>query len=128
MPKREEEADGQRPLAVPDQLAGRVVDRGDVVGVERVPHPEGVGEHSGAHAKRLPRADLGVPADHGQCQQTTADDVQANHRDGHRAYPVPLGRRECGPDGGQASAPVCHGDTLGYLQITCKNAAEAGAN
>ena len=31
------------PLAVGHQLAGGVVDRGDVVGVERVPHAQGVG-------------------------------------------------------------------------------------
>jgi hypothetical protein len=37
VPEREEEPDAQRPLAFRHQLASGVVDRGDVVGVERVP-------------------------------------------------------------------------------------------
>ena len=40
MPEREPEAGGQRPRALADQLAGRVVDHGDVVGVERMPHTQ----------------------------------------------------------------------------------------
>jgi hypothetical protein len=49
----EEEADAQRPLALVHQLAGGVVDGGDVVGVEGVPHAEGVGEHRDADAEAL---------------------------------------------------------------------------
>ena len=42
--EREEEADAERPLALLEQLPRRVVDRGDVVGVEGVAQAEGVGE------------------------------------------------------------------------------------
>ena len=58
----EEEPDGQRPLALGDQLAGGVVDRGDVVGVEGVPHAEGVGQRAGADAEDRRLADVVVPA------------------------------------------------------------------
>jgi hypothetical protein len=37
MAEREEEADAKRALAVIHQLAGGVVDGGDVVGIERMP-------------------------------------------------------------------------------------------
>src|SRR5262249_27576979 len=41
MAEREEEPGRQRPLAVGHELTGHVVDRGDVVGVERVPQSQG---------------------------------------------------------------------------------------
>jgi hypothetical protein len=44
VPQREEEACAQRALSVLQQLSCRVVDRCDVVGVERVPQPERVRE------------------------------------------------------------------------------------
>src|SRR5262249_28422208 len=44
--EREEEADAQRALAVLEELAGRVVDRCDVVGVEGVAQTERVGERA----------------------------------------------------------------------------------
>jgi hypothetical protein len=47
--EREEEADTQRPLAIGHQLAGCVVDRGDVIGVKRVPEPERVSGQSRAN-------------------------------------------------------------------------------
>ncbi len=40
--EREEEADAEGPLPCCDQLARRVVDRGDVIGVEGVPQAEDV--------------------------------------------------------------------------------------
>ncbi len=43
----EEEADSKGPFALLQQIAGGVVDRGDLVGVERVPQPEGVGKSAG---------------------------------------------------------------------------------
>ena len=46
MAQREPETGGQRAGALADQLAGGVVDHGDVVGVERVPHSEQVGGHA----------------------------------------------------------------------------------
>ena len=51
----EPEADRQRPLALGHQLAGGVVDGGDVVGVEGVPHAEGVGGDAEADAEDLAR-------------------------------------------------------------------------
>ena len=59
-PEGEPEADRQRALALGHQLAGGVVDRGDVVGVEGVPHPQGVGGDAEADAEDLMRADLVV--------------------------------------------------------------------
>ena len=53
MAEREEEADTERALALVDQLAGGVVDGGDVVGVKGVAHPEGVGQHAGAETEDL---------------------------------------------------------------------------
>ena len=44
--EREEEADPHRSLAVLQQLPRRVVDRRDVIGVERVAETEGVGERT----------------------------------------------------------------------------------
>ena len=123
--EREEEPDRQRPLALADQLAGGVVDGGDVVGVERVPHAEGVGQHARAHAEGLAPADVVMPARDGGGEQAPSDHVQADDDAGHRADPVPLGGSQRGPDGGQAAAPVCHGATLSYLQITCNNARQA---
>jgi hypothetical protein len=45
--EREEEADCDRPLALLHQLAGDVVDRGDVIRVDRVPQSEAIGDQSG---------------------------------------------------------------------------------
>jgi hypothetical protein len=48
VPEREEEADAERLVlvVVGEELARRVVDRRDVVGVERMPQPERVREHA----------------------------------------------------------------------------------
>jgi hypothetical protein len=51
MTEREPEADGDRLLAIGEQLARRVVDRGDVVGIERVPHAEHIGRHTHSDAE-----------------------------------------------------------------------------
>ena len=72
MAEREEEADAHRAPAVGHQLAGRAVDRRDVVGVERVAQPE--------HVRRQPEAGA-----HGAGpQRAEADQVQ---RDDHRRRP-----------------------------------------
>ena len=59
MRKREEKADTERALSFLEQLARRVVDRRDVIGVEGVTQTEGVGERSepgeGRLAARVPR-------------------------------------------------------------------------
>ncbi len=52
VPEREPEADAQRALALAHQLARRVVDRRDVVGVERVPQPERVRRHADPDRER----------------------------------------------------------------------------
>ena len=44
VPQGEEKPHAQRALSVAQKLAGGVVNRRDVVGVERVSHPEGVGQ------------------------------------------------------------------------------------
>ena len=51
--EREEEADAERPLALLQQLPGRVVDRRDVVRVEGVAQAEGVREHAEAGERRI---------------------------------------------------------------------------
>jgi len=56
----EEVADAERPFAVGDELAGGVVDRRDVVGIERMAHAERVGEDAGAEPEDLGAADVQV--------------------------------------------------------------------
>ena len=53
--EREEEADAERALAVLEELARRVVDRGDVVGVERVAQAERVSERAEPGERRIRR-------------------------------------------------------------------------
>ena len=53
MAQREEESDGEGALPVAHQLAGGVVDGGDVVGVEGVPQAQGVGRQPDTNAKCL---------------------------------------------------------------------------
>ena len=60
VPEREEEADAERPLAVGHQLARGVVDRADVVGVERVAQAERVGGDARRRCRRRPVAELQV--------------------------------------------------------------------
>ena len=52
MPQREPEPDAQRPLALAHQLAGRVVDRRDVIGVKRVAQSQRVGGDSDPDRER----------------------------------------------------------------------------
>jgi hypothetical protein len=46
-PSEKEEPDHDRPLAFLHQLAGDVVDRGDVIRVDRMPQPQTIGDQSG---------------------------------------------------------------------------------
>src|ERR1022692_763177 len=107
MADREEEADRERSLAVADKLAGGVVDRGDVISVERVPHPQRVGEYAGAHPEHLVPAEVIVAADGGR-EPSPAEHVQADHRAGHTADSAPLAGGERCPDPGEATIPICH--------------------
>ena len=50
--EREHEADGDGALALLHELAGDVVDGGDVVGVDGVAQAEAVGEQRGAEQER----------------------------------------------------------------------------
>ena len=80
---------GRRPVRrrgpVGEQLAGGVVDRGDVVDVEGVPQPERVREHAhpGAEDRGRP-AELVVLGDDEAEQHAEADGVQ-RHDDGAHA-------------------------------------------
>ena len=46
MTQRKEEADAERPLALLQHESHRVVDRRDVIGIERVAQPEHVGDET----------------------------------------------------------------------------------
>jgi hypothetical protein len=75
MAEREPEADRQRALAVGHQLAGGVVDRGDVVGVKRVAHAQRVRGDPESDAEHLP-ARRQVLWRHDGDERAPADDVQ----------------------------------------------------
>ena len=73
VPEREEEPGAERPLPVGHELAGGVVDRGDVIGVERVPgaqrpggerDPDPEAQARVAEVVRLDREDEYPPAEH----------------------------------------------------------------
>ena len=79
--EREEKSDGDRAPPFLHQLAGDVVDRRDVVGVEGMPQPEAVGEEGRAKKKRIvmkrrerpqPDGDIGGDED-----RIKADDLAA---------------------------------------------------
>ena len=90
---REPEPDRDRSLAVGDELAGGVVDRGDVVGVEGVPQPVHVGRDPEAEAEDL-GADVELGGhDEGE-QQPERDDVQAEDDREQAQGPGP-GRATC---------------------------------
>src|ERR1700709_2751499 len=67
---REEEADAERALAVGHELAGGVVDGGDVVDVERVAHAEHV------------RGDADADAERRRCRRARSDSARRRRRGG----------------------------------------------
>ncbi len=89
MPEREEESGAERPLSLLEQLAGRVVDRRDVVGVEGVPQAERVREQAEPGERGLARRVVE--------EETPAGDVQAGHHSTERAQakPVVVARVPC---------------------------------
>ena len=97
MPEGEPEPDGDRPLALGHQLAGGVVDRGDVVGVEGVPHAQRVRGQPEAEAEDLGVAHLVVLRDHDPHQHAPAEDVQQQderrHADDRSPFPPTHSRR-----------------------------------
>ena len=90
VPEREEEPDPERPLAVGHQLARRVVDRADVIGVEGVAQAERVGRDPDADAE-CARAELEVGGLDDADQQSEPDDVQRHDRQYEQAGAPPLG-------------------------------------
>ena len=75
MAQGEPEADGLGLGAVGGQLAGHVVDGGDVIGVESVPQPEHVGADTESDREHL-RADLIVLRYDQHGQGAESDHVQ----------------------------------------------------
>ena len=72
MAEREEQPDADRTLALLHQLARDVVDRGDMIGVDRVAQAERIGEQGRAQQHRLtaqghqrPEPDKNIAADQG---------------------------------------------------------------
>ena len=107
--QREEEPDAQRPLALAHELARRVVDRRDVVGVEGVAQPERVGREPDPRRERATGPEAEVVRDDEAEEQPEADDVQADDGRREAAGARPLGRGEGGADARQhASSSVEH--------------------
>jgi hypothetical protein len=100
VPEREEEADTHRALPVLQQLAGGVVDRGDVIGVERVPEAEGVGERSETRESRVGARVIE--------EQPPAEEVEEQDGAGEAAEPGPfgVGKRLAAPAPSPARAPL----------------------
>lgn len=80
-------------LSIDEQFAGCVVDGGDVVGIEGMPHPEGVRRHAETEAEHPGAAELevlGCRQDH----QTPADDVEEHDEPDHAGHRHKLGAHE----------------------------------
>src|SRR5215813_3481194 len=79
MSEREEQAGGQRLLAVLHELAGDVVDGRDVVGIDRVPQAEAIGQEARAEQHRMIMEydESAGPDDHigGDQEGTDGDDL-----------------------------------------------------
>ena len=86
VPEREEKADTERLLALLQHEADGVVDRGDVVGVERVPQPEHVRDEAEPDQRRVVRRVVQI--------QTPADDVQRGDEPVEPGEAQPFGGRE----------------------------------
>jgi len=86
----EEESDAQWPLAFAHHLAGCVVDRGDVIGVERVAQPECVRRDPGPDRERPGGSELEVLGCHEQDQDPETDHVQAGDHGRHSTGAPPL--------------------------------------
>jgi hypothetical protein len=107
VPEAEPEPDGQRPPALLHQLAGGVVDRRDVVDVERVPHTQRVGGNTEADAEGL-ASDLEVLRGNDHEQQAEADRVERDDQGSHPAEAAPLLCAEAvAPPGPELLLPRC---------------------
>ena len=83
-------ADSDR-VPCPDQLAGGVVDHGDVVGVERVPDSEQVGRHTQSDAEDTRRSQRDVLRRHPEHQHAPPEDVERQNDAAHRRDRRPIG-------------------------------------
>ena len=80
MPEREEESDAQRPAAVGHPLAGGVVDRRDVVRVERVAQAERVRGQPDPHPVDAGAAEAEVSW-HDEQKRAEPNDMKCQDRD-----------------------------------------------
>ena len=104
----EPEADAERPLAFAHQLAGRVVDGGDVVGIEGVPHPERVCRDAQPDPHELPADGVAVWR-HEADQHAPAEGVQQQDKAPHTQQAALLVSGE----GGMRLAGHAHQDRRG---------------
>ena len=101
MTQGEEEPDAERPLAIVDQLPRRVIDGGDVVGVESVAHAERKCQHASAESEEARFRDVVVMSDGGR-QHSPTQDVEPDDGQDHPAHPQPLLGGEAVAELGQA--------------------------
>jgi len=94
VPEREPEADAQRPLTLRHQLARGVVDRRDVVGVERVAQAQRVCRDPEPDAEHAGGAELVALRRHHDDQQEEPGDVQGPDRGGEQRDAPALRGRE----------------------------------
>ena len=120
VPEAEPEADAHRALALGHQLAGGVVDGGDVVGVEGVPHAEGVRREAEADAEHLAADVVAVRGDDAH-EQAPPEQVQEEH-EAQRPDQAGLLARGEAPAGGPVEGGRRHAANSIYLQPMCKKA------
>ena len=106
-PSEKKIADAERPLPVLDQLASGVVDGGDVVGIEGVPHAEGVSQDTGTESEELGLVDVEMAPErkdqHGPTEHVEADDGRR-----HPPHLGPFPRGEALADPGDTTQQVNH--------------------
>jgi hypothetical protein len=111
----EEEPHAERALVVVDQLARGVVDGGDVIGVERVAHPEGVGQYARADTEGFGPIDMEVAAQ-GCTQHAPPEDMQSDDGECHPTETRPLLGGETVTDAGEPGRAHLHRNTeVGHL-------------
>src|SRR3984957_18301305 len=103
----EEEPGSQRTLAIGHQLAGHVVDGRDVVGVERVAHPQRPGRDTQADPDAQPFV-VKVAGKHLGDKQTPPGQVDADDHETHRRQPPTLSPREGASDHSELTQPGSH--------------------
>ena len=117
-PEREPEPDAQRPLALAHQLAGRVVDRRDVVGVERVAHPERVRGDPDPDRERPRRTEAVVVGNDEREQHREPEHVQPGDRREHQHQRPPLAALQTRPEADRPSERSASTATYKYPDAT----------